>query len=69
MQQAIFSKRFRLFPALPLKQPGILPVVAGDWSDFIDLGTSDMARSADVSGKGMSAALLMSATRAILRSL
>ena len=44
--------------------------VAGDWFDFIDLGRERYGIAlADVSGKGMSAALLMSATRAILRSL
>ncbi len=45
-------------------------VVAGDWFDFIDLGDERYGIAlADVSGKGMPAALLMSATRAILRSL
>jgi len=44
--------------------------VAGDWFDFIDLGDQRYGIVlADVSGKGMAAALLMSATRAILRSL
>jgi sigma-B regulation protein RsbU (phosphoserine phosphatase) len=44
--------------------------VAGDWFDFIDLGDERYGIAlADVSGKGMPAALLMSATRAILRSL
>ncbi|HEX3436117.1 MAG TPA: GAF domain-containing SpoIIE family protein phosphatase [Pseudacidobacterium sp.] len=44
--------------------------VAGDWFDFIDLGDERYGIVlADVSGKGMAAALLMSATRAILRSL
>jgi len=44
--------------------------VAGDWFDFIDLGNERYGIAlADVSGKGMSAGLLMSATRAILRSL
>jgi sigma-B regulation protein RsbU (phosphoserine phosphatase) len=44
--------------------------VAGDWFDFIDLGGGRYGVAlADVSGKGMSAALLMSSTRALLRSL
>jgi sigma-B regulation protein RsbU (phosphoserine phosphatase) len=44
--------------------------VAGDWFDFIDLGDERYGIAlADVSGKGTAAALLMSATRAILRSL
>lgn len=44
--------------------------VAGDWFDFIDLGHERYGIVlADVSGKGMSAALLTSATRAVLRSL
>ncbi|WP_263366392.1 GAF domain-containing SpoIIE family protein phosphatase [Edaphobacter bradus] len=44
--------------------------LAGDWFDFIDLGEDRYGIVlADVSGKGMPAALLMSATRAILRSL
>jgi phosphoserine phosphatase RsbU/P len=44
--------------------------VAGDWFDLIDLGHDRCGIVlADVSGKGMPAALLMSSTRAILRSL
>jgi sigma-B regulation protein RsbU (phosphoserine phosphatase) len=44
--------------------------VAGDWFDFIDLGSQRWGIAlADVSGKGMPAALLMSATRALLRSI
>jgi len=44
--------------------------VAGDWFDLIDLGDDRCGIVlADVSGKGMPAALLMSSTRAILRSL
>lgn len=43
--------------------------VAGDWFDFIDLGDERYGIAlADVSGKGMAAALLMSATRALLRT-
>ena len=44
--------------------------VGGDWYDYIDLGSNRWGVvMADVSGKGMAAALLMSATRGILRSL
>ena len=44
--------------------------VGGDWYDYIDLGSDRWGVVlADVSGKGMGAALLMSATRGILRSL
>lgn len=44
--------------------------VGGDWYDYIDLGDDRWGVVlADVSGKGMGAALLMSATRGILRSL
>jgi sigma-B regulation protein RsbU (phosphoserine phosphatase) len=44
--------------------------VGGDWYDYIDLGEDRWGVVlADVSGKGMGAALLMSATRGILRSL
>src|SRR5262249_49341406 len=44
--------------------------VGGDWYDYIDLGSNRWGVVlADISGKGMAAALLMSATRGILRSL
>src|SRR6201981_1289388 len=44
--------------------------VGGDWYDFIDLRDGRWGLVlADVSGKGMAAALLMSATRAMTRSL
>jgi sigma-B regulation protein RsbU (phosphoserine phosphatase) len=44
--------------------------VGGDWYDFIPLGDGRWGLVlADVSGKGMAAALLMSATRGVLRSL
>jgi sigma-B regulation protein RsbU (phosphoserine phosphatase) len=44
--------------------------VGGDWYDFIPFTDSRWGLVlADVSGKGMAAALLMSATRGILRSL
>src|SRR5215470_2082660 len=71
MQQAIFLKATPLVPGFAF-ETAWHPAgsVAGDWFDFIDLGNNRYGIVlADVSGKGMSAALLMSATRAILRSL
>ena len=71
MQQAIFLKATPLVPGFSF-ETAWHPAgsVAGDWFDFIDLGGERYGIVlADVSGKGMSAALLMSATRAILRSL
>jgi sigma-B regulation protein RsbU (phosphoserine phosphatase) len=44
--------------------------VGGDWYDYIDLGGDRWGVVlADVAGKGMAAALLMSATRGVLRAL
>lgn len=71
IQQALFLKPVPLIPGFCFEtawHPA--GAVAGDWFDFIDLGNQRYGIVlADVSGKGMSAALLMSATRAILRSL
>jgi sigma-B regulation protein RsbU (phosphoserine phosphatase) len=71
MQQALFLKPVPLIPGFAFEtawHPA--GAVAGDWFDFIDLGHQRYGIAlADVSGKGMSAALLMSATRAILRSI
>src|SRR5215475_6841406 len=71
MQQALFLKATPLVPGFAF-ETAWHPAgsVAGDWFDFIDLGDNRYGIVlADVSGKGMSAALLMSATRAILRSM
>ena len=71
IQQALLLKPVPLIPGFAFEtawHPA--GAVAGDWFDFIDLGNQRYGIAlADVSGKGMSAALLMSATRAILRSL
>ncbi len=71
IQQALFPKVSPLLPGFAFEtawRPA--GVVAGDWFDFIDLGEQRFGIVlADVSGKGMAAALLMSTTRAILRSL
>jgi sigma-B regulation protein RsbU (phosphoserine phosphatase) len=71
IQRALFLKPVPLVPGFAFEtawHPA--GAVAGDWFDFIDLGHQRYGIAlADVSGKGMSAALLMSATRAILRSL
>lgn len=70
IQQALFPKTLPLIPGFAFEtswQPA--GAVAGDWFDFIDLGSGRWGIVvADVSGKGMPAALLMSATRALLRS-
>ena len=71
IQQALFLKPVPLIPGFAF-ETAWHPAggVAGDWFDFIDLGHERFGIAlADVSGKGMSAALLMSATRALLRSL
>ena len=71
VQQALFPKAYPLVRGFAFETAwhpaGSL---AGDWFDFIDLGDDRYGIVlADVSGKGMPAALLMSATRGILRSL
>jgi sigma-B regulation protein RsbU (phosphoserine phosphatase) len=70
IQQALFLKPVPLIPGFAFEtawHPA--GAVAGDWFDFIELSYRRYGIVlADVSGKGMSAAILMSATRAILRS-
>jgi sigma-B regulation protein RsbU (phosphoserine phosphatase) len=71
VQQALFLKAIPLVPGFAF-ETAWHPAgsVGGDWFDFIDLGNDRYGIAlGDVSGKGMPAALLMSATRAILRSL
>ena len=71
MQQALFLKPVPLVPGFAFEtawHPA--GAVAGDWFDFLCLGEERYGIVlADVSGKGMPAALLMSATRAIFRSI
>jgi sigma-B regulation protein RsbU (phosphoserine phosphatase) len=71
IQEALFLKPVPRIPGFAI-QTAWHPAgsVAGDWFDFIDLGEGRYGIVlADVSGKGMPAALLMSATRALLRSI
>jgi sigma-B regulation protein RsbU (phosphoserine phosphatase) len=71
IQEALFLKPVPLIPGFAI-ETAWHPAgsVAGDWFDFIDLGKDRYGIAlADVSGKGMPAALLMSATRALLRSI
>ncbi|MBV8552989.1 MAG: SpoIIE family protein phosphatase [Acidobacteriaceae bacterium] len=70
IQQALFMRAVPLVPGFAFEtawHPA--GAVAGDWFDFFDLGDQRYGVVlADVSGKGMPAALLMSATRAVLRT-
>ena len=71
IQEALLPKSSPLIPGFCFDsawQPA--GVVAGDWFDWIELSSGRLGIVlADVSGKGMPAALLMSATRATLRTL
>jgi sigma-B regulation protein RsbU (phosphoserine phosphatase) len=71
IQQALIPKSSPLIPGFCFDsawQPA--GAVAGDWFDWIELSGGRLGIVlADVSGKGMPAALLMSATRATLRTL
>jgi sigma-B regulation protein RsbU (phosphoserine phosphatase) len=70
IQRALFERAVPLVPGFAFEtawHPA--GALAGDWFDFIDLGNERYGLVlADVAGKGMPAALLMSATRALLRS-
>lgn len=71
IQEALFLKAVPLIPGFAI-ETAWHPAgsVAGDWFDFIDLGNDRYGIAlADVSGKGMPAAILMSATRALLRAI
>ncbi|HYA94836.1 MAG TPA: GAF domain-containing SpoIIE family protein phosphatase, partial [Terriglobales bacterium] len=71
IQQALFPKSSPLIPGFTIQ--GLCApagAVSGDWYDFIPLSDGRWGLVlADVSGKGMAAALLMSATRRLVRSL
>jgi phosphoserine phosphatase RsbU/P len=71
IQQALIPRSSPLIPGFSFDsawEPA--GTVAGDWFDWIELGSGRLGIVlADVSGKGMPAALLMSATRATLRTL
>ena len=71
IQQALFPKASPLVPGFAVQ--GLCApagAVSGDWYDFIPLADGRWGLVlADVSGKGMAAALLMSATRRLVRSL
>jgi len=71
IQQALLPRCSPLVPGFAVSGVSVpAGAVGGDWYDFIDLGDGRWGLVlADVSGKGMAAALLMSATRAMLRSL
>jgi phosphoserine phosphatase RsbU/P len=71
IQQALIPKSSPLIPGFKFEsawEPA--GTVAGDWYDWIELSPGRLGIVlADVSGKGMPAALLMTATRATLRTL
>jgi phosphoserine phosphatase RsbU/P len=71
IQQALFPQSSPYVPGFAIQ--GLCApagAVSGDWYDFIQLGDGRWGLVlADVSGKGMAAALLMSATRRLVRSL
>ncbi|MGA7291850.1 MAG: GAF domain-containing SpoIIE family protein phosphatase [Terriglobales bacterium] len=71
MQQALLPRSSPLIPGFSVSGLSIpAGSVGGDWYDFIPLRDGRWGLVlADVSGKGTAAALLMSATRGMLRSL
>jgi sigma-B regulation protein RsbU (phosphoserine phosphatase) len=71
IQQALLPRTSPLIPGFRVSGLSIpAGSVGGDWYDFIPLADGRWGLVlADVSGKGMAAALLMSATRGMLRSL
>ncbi|HYG99330.1 MAG TPA: GAF domain-containing SpoIIE family protein phosphatase [Terriglobales bacterium] len=71
IQQALFPKASPLIPGLQVEGMCITAhAVGGDWFDYIALTDGRWAFVlADVAGKGMPAALLMTSSRGILRSL
>lgn len=71
IQQALLPKKAPAIPGFSISGLCIpVSAVGGDWYDFIPLEDGRWGLVlADVSGKGTAAALLMSATRGMLRSL
>jgi sigma-B regulation protein RsbU (phosphoserine phosphatase) len=71
MQQALLPKSSPFIPGFAVSGSTFpAGAVGGDWYDFISLDDGRWGLVlADVSGKGTAAALLMSATRGMLRSL
>lgn len=71
IQQALLPRSSPLIPGLSVSGLSIpAGSVGGDWYDFIPLSNERWGLVlADVSGKGTAAALLMSSTRGMLRSL
>jgi phosphoserine phosphatase RsbU/P len=71
IQQALLPKSSPLIPGFRVSGLSVpASAVGGDWYDFIPMTNGRWGLVlADVSGKGMAAALLMSATRGMLRSL
>ena len=71
IQEALLPKCFPYIPGFAVSGLSVpAGAVGGDWYDFIPLDDGRWGLVlADVSGKGMAAALLMSATRGMLRSL
>jgi len=71
IQQALLPRSSPLIPGFAVSGLSItVGAVGGDWYDFIQVSGGRWGLVlADVSGKGTAAALLMSATRSMLRSL
>ena len=71
IQQALLPRSSPLIPGFRVTGLSVpAGAIGGDWYDFIPLRDGRWGLAlADVSGKGTAAALLMSATRAMLRSL
>jgi sigma-B regulation protein RsbU (phosphoserine phosphatase) len=71
IQQALLPKSSPFIPGFAVSAFSISAgAVGGDWYDFIPMGNGCWGLVlADVSGKGTAAALLMSATRGMVRSL
>jgi sigma-B regulation protein RsbU (phosphoserine phosphatase) len=71
IQQSLLPRRVPSLPGFQIETTWVpARAVGGDWYDFIPLSDGRVAIVlADVSGKGMPAALLMTAVRGILRSL